>query len=227
MSSWIARAAASLSSGGHAKSGNPWARLTAPASTARRFISRMTDSVKLSALAEIRERLMAESLRARAPVGEAGGVGHVRAAIRRIVGRWRIPGRSPAARRTRLTLGIVGCLTLLSVGWTGLLIPSLIRSIEATFDQTDAGIGVIYLVYAVAYMSGSFGGGTLTERFGRRLVLGGAVLLHAAGIAGSASPRAGRRSSSRRSWRAWGRARSTAGPTASCSTCTARAAAAP
>ena len=94
------------------------------------------------------------------------------------------PGSSPAARRTRLTLGIVGCLTLLSVGWTGLLIPSLIRSIEATFDQTDAGIGVIYLVYAVTYMSGSFGGGTLTERFGRRLVLGGAVLLHAAGIAG-------------------------------------------
>jgi fucose permease len=39
-------------------------------------------------------------------------------------------------------------------------------------------------VYAVAYMSGSFGGGSLTERFGRRLVLGGAVLLHAAGIAG-------------------------------------------
>ena len=94
------------------------------------------------------------------------------------------PGSSPAARRTRLTLGIVGCLTLLSIGWTGLLIPSLIRSIESTFDQTDAGIGVIYLVYAVTYMSGSFGGGSLTERFGRRLVLGGAVLVHAAGIAG-------------------------------------------
>ena len=94
------------------------------------------------------------------------------------------PGSSPAARRTRLTLGIVGCLTLLSIGWTGLLIPSLIRSIESTFDQTDAGIGVIYLVYAVTYMSGSFGGGSLTERFGRRLVLGGAVLVHAVGIAG-------------------------------------------
>ena len=94
------------------------------------------------------------------------------------------PGSSAAARRTRLTLGIVGCLTLLSIGWTGLLIPSLIRSIESTFDQTDAGIGVIYLVYAVTYMSGSFGGGSLTERFGRRLVLGGAVLVHAAGIAG-------------------------------------------
>ena len=137
------------------------------------------------------------------------------------------PGSSAAARRTRLTLGIVGCLTLLSIGWTGLLIPSLIRSIESTFDQTDAGIGVIYLVYAVTYMSGSFGGGSLTERFGRRLVLGGAVLVHAAGIAGlGLAP----------SWAVFvvaalvagsGRARSTAGRTASCSTCIARAAGAP
>ncbi len=91
---------------------------------------------------------------------------------------------SRAARRARLIAGLVGCLTLLSVGWTGLLIPSLIRSIESTFQQTDAGIGVIYLAYAIAYMSGSFGGGTLTERLGRRLVVGGAVLVHAAGIAG-------------------------------------------
>ena len=52
MSSWIAFAAASLSSCGQAKSGKPWARLTAPASTASRFISRMTDSVKLAALAK-------------------------------------------------------------------------------------------------------------------------------------------------------------------------------
>jgi fucose permease len=83
----------------------------------------------------------------------------------------------------RLAAGIVGCLTLLSIGWTGLLIPTLIRSIEATFDQTDAGIGVIYLAYAVAYTLGSFAGGPLTERLGRRLILGGAVLVHAAGIA--------------------------------------------
>ena len=65
MSSWTARAAASLSSDGQAKSGKPWARLTAPASTARRFISRMTDSVKLAALTEMRGRLISRSLRAR------------------------------------------------------------------------------------------------------------------------------------------------------------------
>jgi fucose permease len=86
--------------------------------------------------------------------------------------------------RGRLAAGIVGCLTLFAIGWTGLLIPSLVRSIEATFDQTDAGVGLIYLAYSVAYATGSFGGGPLTERLGRRVVLGGGVLIHGLGIAG-------------------------------------------
>jgi fucose permease len=95
-----------------------------------------------------------------------------------------IPARAPVGRLARLAPGLVGCLSLLVVGWTGLLIPSLIRSIEATFGQTDAGIGVAYLAYALGYGVGSFGGGPLTERVGRRLVLGGAVLVHGLGIAG-------------------------------------------
>ena len=49
---------------------------------------------------------------------------------------------SPTTDR-RLPAGIVGSLTLLVIGWTGLLVPSLIRSIKATFEQTDAGIGVV------------------------------------------------------------------------------------
>lgn len=95
-----------------------------------------------------------------------------------------IPLRAPASRHARLATGLVACLTLLAIGWTGLLIPSLIRSIEATFGQTDAGIGLVYLVYALAYALGSFGGGALTERLGRRLVLGGAVLVTGSGAAG-------------------------------------------
>jgi fucose permease len=79
---------------------------------------------------------------------------------------------------------ILGCLGLLTIGWTGLLIPSLIRSIEDTFDQNDAGIGLIYLLYSVAYAAGSFGGGPATERLGRRTILTGAALLHGAGIIG-------------------------------------------
>ena len=87
------------------------------------------------------------------------------------------------SHRGRLAAGIVGCLTLLAIGWTGLLIPSLIRSIESTFGQSDAGIGIVYLAYALAYTAGSFGGGAGTERVGRRLVLGCAVLVHGLGVA--------------------------------------------
>lgn len=84
----------------------------------------------------------------------------------------------------RRPAAVAGGLALLAIGWTGLLIPSLIRSIEATFDQTDAGIGLIYFLYASAYVTGSLGGGAVTERVGRRTVLVGAALLHAASLAG-------------------------------------------
>jgi fucose permease len=84
----------------------------------------------------------------------------------------------------RLAAGLVACISLLAVGWIGLLIPSLIRSIKVTFDQTDAGIGIVYFVFALAYAMGSFGGGALTERLGRRLVLGGAILLAGLGTIG-------------------------------------------
>jgi fucose permease len=89
----------------------------------------------------------------------------------------------PTADR-RLAAGIVGSLTLLVIGWTGLLVPSLIRSIKGTFDQTDAGIGLVYLAYSVTYAAGSVLGGGLMERIGRRAVLVGAAVLHGAGIAG-------------------------------------------
>jgi fucose permease len=84
----------------------------------------------------------------------------------------------------RLAAGLVACISLLSVGWTSLVIPSLIRSIKLTFEQTDAGIGVVYFVFALAYAVGSFGGGALTERVGRRLVLGGAILFTGLGTVG-------------------------------------------
>jgi MFS transporter, FHS family, glucose/mannose:H+ symporter len=94
------------------------------------------------------------------------------------------PRDAAGRQRARLAAGIVGCLTFIAIGWTGLLVPSLIRSIEATFGQTDAGIGIVYLAYAVAYASASFGGGPLTERLGRRPVLGVSVLVTGLGAAG-------------------------------------------
>src|SRR6266481_2844496 len=56
MSSEMACRAASLTWAGAAKSGKPCERLTAPCFIARRVISRMTDSVNCSALAEIIRR---------------------------------------------------------------------------------------------------------------------------------------------------------------------------
>ena len=66
---------------------------------------------------------------------------------------------------------ILGCAALILVGWSGLLVPSLIRSIEPAFAQTDGGVGVWFFVNAVAYVCGSMTGGLLTERVGRRVVL--------------------------------------------------------
>ena len=88
---------------------------------------------------------------------------------------------SPPSRPS--AAAILGCLTLLTIGWTGLLVPSAIRSIEATFGQATTRIGVIYLLYSGAYAAGSFGGGPLTERIGRRRVLVAAAILHGLGIA--------------------------------------------
>jgi fucose permease len=86
-----------------------------------------------------------------------------------------LSSRPPAA-------GIVGCVAFVMIGWSGLLVPSLIRSIKDAYDQSDAGIGIFYFLYAVAYATGSLGGGLATERFGRRLILGAAVGVHAAGL---------------------------------------------
>ena len=86
------------------------------------------------------------------------------------------------SRHARLATGLVGCLTLLAIGWTGLLIPSLIRSIEDAFDQSDAGIGLLYFIYAVTYAIGSLGGGLVTERVGRRTVLSLGAVLYGAGL---------------------------------------------
>ena len=92
----------------------------------------------------------------------------------------------PFPSRTAIAAAL-GCAGLLLVGWTGLLVPSLVRSIEPAFDQTDAGVGVFFFVNAVAYVGGSMLGGLLTERVGRRVVLPLAVTLIALGLAGMAT----------------------------------------
>jgi fucose permease len=88
--------------------------------------------------------------------------------------------RPPISRP--VAAGVVGCLAFLLIGWSGLVVPSLIRSVRDAFGQSDAGIGVFYFLYAASYASGSFGGGFATERLGRRVVLPLAAALLAAGL---------------------------------------------
>ena len=81
---------------------------------------------------------------------------------------------------------ILGCAVFVLIGFSGLLIPSLIRSIEGAFNQTDAGMGVMFFISAVAYASGSLGGGFFTERLGRRIVFPIGLSLIAFGLGGLA-----------------------------------------
>ena len=76
----------------------------------------------------------------------------------------RVPSRPAAA-------ALLGCAAFVLIGWTGLLVPSLIRSVKDAFGQSDAGIGLWYLLFASTYAAGSLSGGLVIERLGRRTVL--------------------------------------------------------
>jgi fucose permease len=79
-------------------------------------------------------------------------------------------------------VGVLGCVAFVLIGWAALTLPALIRSIRDQFGQDDAGIGALYLLYAVAYASGSLVGGILVERAGRRVVLVAGPLLLSGGL---------------------------------------------
>ena len=72
------------------------------------------------------------------------------------------------------------------LGWNAVLVPALIRSIQPDFRQADAAFGLFFLVSALLYAAGSFGGGFLTERVGRRAILALATLLLGVGLGGEA-----------------------------------------
>jgi MFS transporter, FHS family, glucose/mannose:H+ symporter len=86
------------------------------------------------------------------------------------------------SRDNAVAIGVLGCVLFVLIGWTGLLAPSLIRSIEADLQQTDTAIGFFYFLYGAAYATGSLGGGYATERFGRRTVLTSAIAIHGLGV---------------------------------------------
>jgi FHS family glucose/mannose:H+ symporter-like MFS transporter len=78
---------------------------------------------------------------------------------------------------------VLACAFYLQLGWAAMLVPSLLLRLEADFAQTDAGFGLLYLLWNIGNTIGAFLGGWAVERLGRpvvftlALVVGGACLL--------------------------------------------------
>jgi len=87
------------------------------------------------------------------------------------------------ARSGQTLVAAGGLLSFVMLGWTALLVPSLIRQIEAGFAITDANMGVVFFIGAVTFTSGSLFAGWAIARFGRRIVLIGGVGLLVVGCA--------------------------------------------
>lgn len=85
--------------------------------------------------------------------------------------------------RSLTRIHLIGYGSLLLIGWGGLVVPSLIRSVKESFGRTDADIGLYYFLTAAAWAIGTIVASVLTERAGRRWVLTAGVALHGAGIA--------------------------------------------
>ena len=84
----------------------------------------------------------------------------------------------PAARG----VVVAGFAAFLLLGWATLLVPSLIRDVQATFGQSDAGMGLAYLLGSLLYVTGTVSVGVLAGRLPRRALLGAGPTLVAAGL---------------------------------------------
>jgi fucose permease len=91
-----------------------------------------------------------------------------------------VTDRDPASPTRRLVRIAWGSFVL--IGWTSVLVPALLRQIEARFGVDDAAIGIYYFVYSASYASASFLCGLLTERLGRSVVLSGMAALMGLGL---------------------------------------------
>lgn len=89
----------------------------------------------------------------------------------------------PPAHDDRRGLVRAGSVAFFLVGWSIVLMPALIRDVQAHFRADDATMGGAYLFDSVAYIGGSIGIGLLTARGLRRVGLGSGGLLIALGLA--------------------------------------------
>jgi fucose permease len=81
---------------------------------------------------------------------------------------------------------LVGYGLFVAIGWVGVLVPTLILSVEHFYHQSDASLGLFYAATALSGAIGSFSCGLATERFGRRIVTPAVSLLLGLGLIGQA-----------------------------------------
>jgi fucose permease len=91
----------------------------------------------------------------------------------------------PRPSQTRRTV-LVAYAGFLLIGWTTVLVPTLIVQVKGAFDQSDTGMGGFFFVMALANMTGPLGGGLLAERIGTRVTLPAGAMLLTLGLAGLA-----------------------------------------
>lgn len=91
-----------------------------------------------------------------------------------------VPPPTPAPAAAGVV--IAGFAGFALLGWTSLLVPSLIRDIQAAFGQSDAGMGLAYFFNALLYVTGTMSIGVLAGRMPRRVLLAGGPGLVAAGL---------------------------------------------
>ncbi len=84
---------------------------------------------------------------------------------------------------SRRTVLLASYLSFILVGWTGLFVPSLLLVLQAEFDRSDAEFGLAYFVIALLFAVGALSSGLMAARIGRRVVLAGAALSIASGMA--------------------------------------------
>jgi FHS family glucose/mannose:H+ symporter-like MFS transporter len=89
------------------------------------------------------------------------------------------PDPAPAGRG----VVIAGFAAFTLLGWTSLLVPSLIRDVQAAFGQSDAGMGLAYFLNALLYLAGTMSTGVLAGRIPRRVLLAGGPGFVAVGLA--------------------------------------------
>ena len=98
------------------------------------------------------------------------------------------PVAIPVARSTLLApapgrdVTWTGLLAFLLLGWSALLVPSSIREIEAAFGQSDAGMGLAYLLNNLLYITATLSVGWVAGRLVRAPVLGAGPGLIAIGL---------------------------------------------